>query len=136
MRTWNEYITVQTKNRQEIVDLTPRVSQAVTKAEILEGIALIASMHNNAGVFIGQEDEPLHRDLLEWLEGLAPEREGYQFSKGESNAGAYLKNLLTGQQVALSIENGKPVLGPWQRVFFAEFDGGRPKRVLVKVLGE
>lgn len=136
MKIWNEYITIQTKDKREILDLTPKIQQAIAKAEILDGIILVSSMHSNSGVFISQEDEPLHRDLLQWLDTLAPEREGYQFTKGESNAGAYLKNLVVGHQVTLPLENGKAVLGPWQKVFFAEFDGGRPKRVMVKILGE
>ncbi len=136
MRIWNEYISIQSKNKRDIIDLTAKINQALAKAEITDGIVVVSSMHSNGGVFISQEEELLHRDLLEWLETVAPEREGYHFTKGESNAGAYLKGMVVGHQATLPIENGKAVLGPWQKVFFAELDGGRPKRVMVKIIGE
>lgn len=136
MRIWNEYLTLTTKNRVEVIRLRPQVQAAVTKSGITDGVALVSAQHANAGVYVNLDEESFQQDVLAWLEQLAPEKEGYHLTRQESNAGAYLKNLLLGHQVTLSVEGGKLVLGPWQDVFYVDFDGHRPKQLLVKILGE
>lgn len=136
MKIWNEYLTLQTREKRELVNITAQVNAAVQKSQIADGIVLVVTQHGNAGVFVNVDDENLRKDIEAWLDTLAPERDGYLYRGQESNAGAHLKNLLAGGQATLALEGGKLVLGPWQQVFYAEFDGQRPKRVLVKILGE
>lgn len=136
MRIWNEVLTLETKNKVEVIKLRPQIQAAVQKAGIADGLVVVTTLHGNTGVYVNLEDDGFQKDVLAWLEKLAPESDGYQLARHESNAGAYLKGILLGQQACLSLEGGKLALGPFQEVFYVDFDGQRPKRILVKILGE
>ncbi len=136
MKSHTAYLTFNTKNRRELVRITDQVKKIVEKSGIKEGLCLVSSMHLTASVIVQDDEEGLHQDIWEWLERLAPYRKDYKHHKtGEDNADAHLRNLLTHLQVVLPITNGKLDLGPWQEIFYAEFDGQRKKRVIVKVIG-
>ncbi len=138
MKTYTEYLTFNTKNRYEIVNITPRVEAAVEKSRVKEGICLVNSMHITSSVFINDNENGLHQDFLEWVEGLAP----YDIKKykhnltGEDNGDAHLKRTLMGREVVVAITGGELDFGPWEQIFYGEFDGQRNKRVLVKIIGE
>ncbi len=135
-KAYTEYLTFNTKNRRELIKITDRVQQAVEKSGIREGLCLVSAMHLTASVFIQDDEEGLHEDIWQWLEKLAPFKPDYKHHlTGEDNADAHLKNLLTHLQVVLPVTNGKLDLGPWQEIFYAEYDGQRPKRVIIKILG-
>lgn len=135
-KAYTEYLTFNTKNRRELIKITDRVQQAVEKSGIKEGLCLVSAMHLTASVFIQDDEEGLHEDIWQWLEKLAPFKPDYKHHlTGEDNADAHLKNLLTHLQVVLPVTNGKLDLGPWQEIFYAEYDGQRPKRVIIKILG-
>lgn len=137
MRIHSDYITVQTKEKREFQDITGHVKAAAEKSGIRDGVILVASLHSNAAVFINDGEPGLLEDIAEWAEKLAPIAEGYHHERrGESNAGAHLQALLLKQQALVSLAEGKLELGPWQQVVYAELDGQRPKRILVKVMGE
>ena len=137
MRSYTKYLTFNTKNRRELVRITDTVKEAVKESGIKEGLCLVSSMHLTSAVIVQDDEEGLHEDIWEWLERLAPFREDYKHHRtGEDNGDAHLKNLLTHLQVVLPITNGKLDLGPWQEIFYAEFDGKRPKRVVIKIIGE
>lgn len=109
----------------------------VTKSGIKEGFALVSAMHITAGVFVNDEEEGIKNDLIQWAENLTPFRSDYQHHRtGETNADAHLKSILFHHQVIVPVTNGKLDFGPWQQIFYAEFDGQRRKRVIIKVLGE
>ncbi len=136
MKSYTAYLTFNTKNRRELIRITDQVKKIVEESGIREGLCLVSSMHLTASVIIQDDEEGLHEDIWKWLENLAPYKEDYKHHKtGEDNADAHLKNLLTHLQVVLPITNGKLDLGPWQEIFYAEFDGQRNKRVIVKVIG-
>lgn len=136
MNTYTEYLTFNTKNRRELIRITDKVQEAVNKSGIKEGLCLVSAMHLTASVFIQDDEEGLHEDIWQWLENLAPSKPDYKHHlTGEDNADAHLKNLLTNFQVVLPITNGKLDLGPWQEIFYAEYDGQRPKRVIIKIIG-
>ncbi len=136
MKSYTAYLTFNTKNRRELIRITDQVKKIVEESGIKEGLCLVSSMHLTASVIIQDDEEGLHEDIWKWLENLAPYKEDYKHHKtGEDNADAHLKNLLTHLQVVLPITNGKLDLGPWQEIFYAEFDGQRNKRVIVKVIG-
>jgi secondary thiamine-phosphate synthase enzyme len=136
MRAHTEYLTFHTKNRRELIPLTPTLEQILAKSRIEEGFMLVSAMHITAGVFVNDDEHGLHRDIWKWLEGLAPAREDYEHHRtGEDNGDAHLKSLLVHHEVTVPVTAGRLDLGPWQRVFYAEFDGQRDKRVIVKVLG-
>ena len=136
MKAYTEYLTFNTLKRRDLIRITDKVQQAVDKSEIKEGLCLVSAMHLTASVFIQDDEEGLHEDIWEWLEKLAPFREDYKHHlTGEDNADAHLKNLLTHLQVVLPVTNGKLDLGPWQEIFYAEYDGQRPKRVIIKIIG-
>ncbi len=136
MRSYTAYLTFHTKNRRELIRITDEVKRIVEESGIKEGLCLVSSMHLTSSVIIQDDEEGLHQDIWEWLERLAPYREDYKHHKtGEDNGDAHLKNLLTHLQVVLPVTNGKLDLGPWQEIFYAEFDGQRRKRVVVKVIG-
>lgn len=136
MKSYTEYLTFNTKNRRELIRITEDVKRIVEKSGIKEGLCLVSSMHLTASVIVQDDEEGLHQDIWEWLEKLAPFREDYKHHRtGEDNGDAHLKNLLTHLQVILPVTNGKLDLGPWQEIFYAEFDGQRRKRVIVKVIG-
>ncbi|MFN3976421.1 MAG: secondary thiamine-phosphate synthase enzyme YjbQ [Aquificaceae bacterium] len=136
MKSHTAYLTFQTQKRRELIRITEEVKRIVEESGIEEGLCLVSSMHLTASVIIQDDEEGLHQDIWEWLEGLAPFKEDYKHHRtGEDNADAHLKNLLTHLQVVIPVTKGKLDLGPWQEIFYAEFDGQRRKRVVVKVIG-
>ena len=137
MRSHTEYLWFTTKKKREFINITGDLERALEKAQIKEGLVLASAMHITAGVYINDAEDGLIADIAEWLEKLAPFREDYRHHRtGEDNGDAHLKNLLIGHQVLVPVTNGNLDLGPWQQVYYAEFDGQRRKRVLIKVLGE
>ncbi len=124
--------------RRELFNITPRIERAVAESGIREGLVLVNAMHITASVFINDDESGLHRDLERWLEKLAPEKPHaqYEHNGSEDNADAHLKRTIMGREVVVAITAGRLDLGPWEQVFYAEFDGLRDKRVLVKVIGE
>ncbi len=137
MKAYTKYLTFHTKKRRELIRITDTVREAVEESGIKEGLCLVSAMHLTAGVIVQDDEEGLHDDIWEWLEKLAPFREDYRHHlTGEDNADAHLKNLLVHLQVVLPITDGKLDLGPWQEIFYAEFDGQRRKRVIIKIIGE
>jgi secondary thiamine-phosphate synthase enzyme len=136
MKAHTEYFTFHTKKRRELVHLTPRLEQVLDKSGIQEGFMLVSAMHITAGVFVNDNESGLHEDIWEWLEGIAPFREEYKHHRtGEDNGDAHLKSLLIHHEVIVPVTKGRLDLGTWQRVFYAEFDGQRDKRMIVKVMG-
>ena len=137
MRSHTEYLAFHTKKHREYVHITPQLEQILRKSGIQDGIVLVSAMHITAGVYVNDHEEGLIHDIDAWLEKLAPFRQDYQHHQtGEDNGDSHLKAILVHHQVILPVTNGKLDLGTWQRVFYAEFDGQRSKRVLVKVMGE
>ncbi len=138
MKTYTEYLKFNTKNRQEFVNITAQVETAITKSGVMEGLCLVNAMHITASVFINDDERGLHRDFMEWVEKLAPYgREKYKHNlTGEDNGDAHLKRTIMGREVVVAITGGKADFGPWEQVFYGEFDGQRDKRVLVKIIGE
>jgi secondary thiamine-phosphate synthase enzyme len=137
MKTHTEYLTFRTKQRRELVHLTPTLSAILSRSGIAEGFMLVSAMHITAGVFVNDDETGLHADIMEWLEKLAPQRADYRHhATGEDNGDAHLKSMLVHHEVIVPVTRGKLDLGTWQRVFYAEFDGQRDKRVIVKVMGE
>ncbi len=137
MKSHTEYLWFNTRKKREFINITGELEKALAKAQIQEGLVLASAMHITAGVYINDAEEGLIADIEEWLERLAPFRPDYRHHRtGESNGDAHLKNLLIGHQVLVPVTHGKLDLGPWQQVYYAEFDGQRRKRVLIKVIGE
>ncbi|SMO46490.1 secondary thiamine-phosphate synthase enzyme [Balnearium lithotrophicum] len=137
MKSYTEYLTFNTKKRRDLIRITDTVKEAVKKSGVKEGLCLVSAMHLTAAVIIQDDEEGLHEDIWEWLEELAPFRPDYKHHRtGEDNGDAHLKNLLVHLQVVLPITDGKLDLGPWQEIFYAEFDGQRPKKVIIKIIGE
>ena len=137
MRAHTEYLTFHTKKRRELVHLTPTLESILSRAGIREGFMLVSAMHITAGVFVNDDESGLHADIWEWLEHLAPARADYRHHlTGEDNGDAHLKSMLVHHEVIVPITAGRLDLGPWQRVFYAEFDGKRDKRLIVKAMGE
>jgi len=137
MKSHTEYLAFSTKKHREYVDITPQVEAAVTKSGVREGLALVSAMHITAGVYVNDNEAGLLHDIDQWLETLAPFRPDYRHHEtGEDNGDSHLKAILVHHQVILPITAGRLDLGTWQRVFYAEFDGRRSKRVIVKILGD
>ena len=137
MTTATEYLWFNTKKRQEFVRITDEVASVVKKSGVKEGMVLVSAMHITAAVYVNDWESGLIEDFQVWLERLAPSGLDYRHHQtGEDNADAHLKRTLMGHQVILPITAGKLDLGPWEQVFYAEFDGQRKKRVVVKVMGE
>ncbi len=137
MKSYTEYLWMNTPNRKELVNITDKVSQALMRANIKEGFALVSAMHITAGVIVNDDEPGFHKDLMKWLEALAPYKLDYEHHRtGEDNADAHLKNIIVHHQVIVPITNGKLDLGPWQQIFYAEFDGRRRKRIIIKIIGE
>ncbi len=137
MKVLTEYLTFHTKKHREYVHITPQIEALVKKSGVKEGMALVSAMHITAGVYVNDNESGLIEDIDKWLEELAPFREDYQHHQtGEDNGDSHLKSMLVHHEVILPITNGKLDLGTWQRVFYAEFDGQRSKRVIVKIMGE
>ena len=137
MKVFTDYLWFNTKKRQEFVRITDEVAAIVKKSAVKEGMALVSAMHITAGVYVNDWEEGLIQDFREWLEKLAPAGRNYRHHQtGEDNADAHLKRTIMGHQVMLPITAGKLDLGPWEQLFYAEFDGQRKKRVIVKVMGD
>ncbi|HLM70819.1 MAG TPA: secondary thiamine-phosphate synthase enzyme YjbQ [Thermoplasmata archaeon] len=131
-----EYLVMQTQRPREFVNITDRVRTVVRASGVTEGFALVSSMHITAAVYVNDHESGLLKDIERWADRLAPPGEYDHHRAGETNGDAHLKNLLLGHQVVLPVSKGDLDLGPWEQVFYAEFDGQRPKRVVVKVLGD
>ncbi|MGH7790353.1 MAG: secondary thiamine-phosphate synthase enzyme YjbQ [Candidatus Binatia bacterium] len=137
MKAHTEYLIFNTKQARELVNITARLAEIVQRSEIREGMCLVSAMHITAGIWVNDEEDGLKHDFLEWLDQLAPARPDYRHHQtGEDNADAHLKRTLVHHQVILPITAGQLDLGPWEQVFYTEFDGRRKKRVVVKVMGE
>jgi secondary thiamine-phosphate synthase enzyme len=137
MKIHSDYITVQTEKKREFIDITENVRSAAEKSGIRNGIILICALHSNSGVFVNESDPAFHQDVDAWLEKLAPASAAYQYGqRAESTAGAHLQSILLNGQAVVSLLEGKLELGPWQYILYAELDGLRPKRILIKVMGE
>ncbi|MGH9519677.1 MAG: secondary thiamine-phosphate synthase enzyme YjbQ [Terriglobales bacterium] len=137
MPTHTAYFTFNTKSPREYINITDRVAAEVAKSKVQEGMVLVSAMHITAGVWVNDAESGLLADIDAWLEHLAPFRREYQHHRtGESNGDAHLKSLLVHHEVIVPITKGKLDFGPWQQIYYAEFDGQRPKRVVIKVLGE
>ncbi len=137
MKSHTEYLWFNTKKHREFVNITSKAEDILEKSRVKEGMLLVSAMHITAGVYINDAEDGLIQDIEEWLNRLAPEGVDYRHHRtGETNGDAHLKNLLIGHQVIIPITHGKLDLGPWQQVYYAEFDGQRRKRVIVKVIGE
>ncbi len=137
MKTLTEYLTFHTAAKRENINITSRVTDTVTRSGVREGMVLVSAMHITAGVFVNDAEDGLLGDIDRWLEGLAPYRDDYRHHRtGETNGDAHLKSLLVHHEVILPVTAGKLDMGPWQQVFYAEFDGRRPKKLVIKVMGE
>jgi secondary thiamine-phosphate synthase enzyme len=138
MKSYSEYLWFNTKTRQAFINITPQVEEAVKKSGIKEGFCLVNAMHITASVFINDDETGLHQDFSQWLEKLAPYgREKYRHNlSGEDNGDAHLKRTVMGREVVVALTQGKLDFGPWEQIFYAEFDGQRKKRVLIKILGD
>jgi len=138
MKSRTEYITFNTPTHRAFVNITPKIAKIVAESGIKEGICLVNAMHISASVFINDDESGLHKDFETWLEKLAPySPESYLHNRtGEDNADAHLKRQVMGREVVVAVTGGSLDFGPWEQIFYGEFDGRRPKRVLVKVIGE
>jgi secondary thiamine-phosphate synthase enzyme len=137
MKATTEYFWFETAGRRELVNITDKVEAVVAKSGIKEGMVLVSAMHITAGVFVNDAEPGLWEDIWEWLQKLAPVGPDYRHHRtGEDNGDAHLKSLLVHHQVIVPITAGKLDLGPWQQVFYAEFDGQRRKRMLIKAMGD
>lgn len=139
MKSFTEYLTFNTKTRRAFVNITPQIERIVKNSKINEGFCLVNAMHITASVFINDNESGLHKDYEKWLEALAPHEptDQYDHNKtGEDNADAHLKRQVMGREVVVAITNGELDFGPWEQIFYGEFDGRRPKKVLVKIIGE
>jgi secondary thiamine-phosphate synthase enzyme len=137
MKVQTEYLTYNTRKQREYVNVTRQVQKVVSDSGIKEGMVLVSAMHITAGVYVNDAEEGLIQDIDEWVERLAPERPDYRHHRtGETNGDAHLKSLLLHHEVIVPVTAGRLDFGPWQQIYYAEFDGQRPKRVVVKVMGE
>jgi secondary thiamine-phosphate synthase enzyme len=139
MKHYRQELTFHTSTRRALINITPQVAQAVKKSQIQNGLCLVNPMHITASVFINDDEFGLHHDFEAWLENLAPEKPHSQYlhnRTGEDNADAHLKRTIMGRETVLAITDGQLDLGTWEQIFYGEFDGCRPKRVLIKIIGE
>ncbi|MAT39675.1 MAG: secondary thiamine-phosphate synthase enzyme [Ectothiorhodospiraceae bacterium] len=137
MNFHTEYLTFNTENKRQYINITRTVEEILAKSGIREGMILVSAMHITAGVWVNDAEDGLLGDIDEWLEQLAPFNLDYRHHRtGETNGDAHLKNLLVHHQVIVPVTDGKLDFGPWQEIYYAEFDGKRNKRVIVKVMGE
>jgi secondary thiamine-phosphate synthase enzyme len=137
MTAHTEYLTFTTRQRRELINITDRLAEIVQRSRIREGMCLVSAMHITAAIWVNDEEDGLKQDFQQWLDALAPAKPDYLHHRtGEDNADAHLKRTLVHHQVILPITEGRLDLGPWEQIFYAEFDGRRKKRVVVKVLGE
>ena len=138
MRTYRKELWFNTTKRRELLNITSEISRCIVESGVQEGLVLVNAMHITASVFINDDESGLHHDFEVWLEGLAPEKpySRYNHNTFEDNADAHLKRTIMGREVVAAISNGKLDFGPWEQIFYGEFDGKRKKRVLVKIIGE
>jgi secondary thiamine-phosphate synthase enzyme len=137
MKSYREELWFETKTRRAYVNITSQVEAVVHKSGVREGLVLVNAMHITASVYVNDDEQGLLRDYDEFLERLAPQGAHYRHNEtGEDNGDAHLKRQVMGREVVVAITNGKLDFGPWEQIFYGEFDGGRRKRVLVKVIGE
>ena len=137
MKAHTEHLTFRTEKHRQYINITPQVDSALAVSGIREGMILVSAMHITAGVWVNDAEDGLLADIDEWLEKLAPFRRDYRHHHtGESNGDAHLKSLLVHHEVIVPVTGGRLDVGPWQQIYYAEFDGQRPKRLIVKVMGE
>jgi len=138
MNSYRKELFFEIKKRRELINITPDVVRALKESGIKEGIVLVNAMHITASVFINDDEPGLHSDFEDWLEKLAPEKpySQYRHNGFEDNADAHLKRTIMGREVVVAVTNGKLDFGPWEQIFYGEFDGKRKKRVLIKIIGE
>jgi secondary thiamine-phosphate synthase enzyme len=137
VKAHTDYLTFTTRKEREFVRITDDVARVVADSEIAEGMCLVSAMHITAGVYINDDEPGFRADLMAMLERLAPSGEDYEHHRtGETNGDAHLKNMLVGHEVIVPVTGGELDLGPWQQIFYAEFDGRRAKRLVIKVLGQ
>lgn len=136
MKSHTDYIWFNTKKRKEVVNITQEVAKIVNDSGVREGLCLVSAMHITAGIWVNDEEDGLKQDLLDWLERLAPVADYRHHRTGEDNGDAHLKRTLVHHQATLPITKGQLDVGPWEQIFYTEFDGQRRKRVVVKILGE
>ena len=136
MRSLTEYLWFQTPERRALLNITEKLASLVEASGVQEGLCLVSAMHITAGIWVNDEESGLKQDLLDWLERLAPKADYRHHRTGEDNGDAHLKRTLMHHQATLPVTKGKLDLGPWEQVFYAEFDGRRRKRVVVKIIGE
>ena len=131
-----EYLWFNTKKKREFINITDKVQDIVSQSRIQEGMVLVSAMHITASVYINDAESGLIEDILEWADKIAPPADYHHHRTGETNGDAHLKNLLIGHEVIVPITQGELDFGPWQQIYYAEFDGQRRKRVIVKIMGE
>jgi len=138
MKSHRKELWFHTKRRRELINITPQVREALAESGIREGLLLVNAMHITASVFINDDEPGLHQDYEDWLERLAPEKphNQYRHNVGEDNADAHMKRQVMGREVVVAVTDGELDFGPWEQIFYGEFDGRRRKRVLVKIIGE
>ncbi|MFQ5798746.1 MAG: secondary thiamine-phosphate synthase enzyme YjbQ [Bacteroidota bacterium] len=137
MKSYTEYVWFNTKHHREYINITDQLEEILNKSDVQEGMILVSAMHITAGVYVNDAESGLIQDIDEWLEKLAPFNPNYRHHRtGETNGDAHLKSLLIHHEVMVPVTKGKLDLGPWQQVYYAEFDGQRKKRVIVKVFGD
>ncbi len=138
MKSYRKELLFNTERRREFINITPQIEQCLKESDIKEGLLLCNAMHITASVFINDDESGLHQDFETWLEKLAPEKpySQYRHNGYEDNADAHLKRTIMGREVMIAVTDGQLDFGPWEQVFYGEFDGKRKKRVLVKIIGE
>jgi len=138
MKSYRKELWFATKTRRAFINITPHVEECLNESGISEGLALVNAMHITASVFINDDERGLHADFEKWLEALAPEKPYSQYAHNglEDNADAHLKRTVMGREVVVAVTAGRLDFGPWERIFYGEFDGKRRKRVLVKIIGD
>lgn len=137
MKFHTKYLTFQTKKHREYLNITPEVEDALRESGIREGMILVSAMHITAAVYVNDAESGLIQDIDEWLETLAPYKADYRHHRtGETNGDSHLKSLLMHHEIIVPVTNGRLDFGPWQQIYYAEFDGQRPKRLIIKVMGE
>lgn len=136
MKFHTDYLTFNTPTKRQFLNITPEVEKSLAESGIKEGMVLVSAMHITAGVWINDAESGLLQDIDDWLEKLAPYGDYRHHRTGETNGDAHLKNLLVGHQVIIPVTDGRLDFGPWQQVYYAEFDGRRRKRLIIKVMGE
>ncbi len=138
MKSYRKELWFETARRRQFINITREVQAALAESGVREGLCLVNAMHITASVFINDDEAGLHQDFEKWLEGLAPEKpyDQYAHNTGEDNADAHLKRTIMGREVVVAVTAGRLDFGPWEQIFYGEFDGKRKKRVLVKIIGE